>query len=243
MTENINGYIYTENYKPNKYYITDNPVSQTEQQEPKLCCNQAKFALNRCKGISAPMKKNYYSDTRQYLRARCNLYEQKSFNFTNGLIDEQTNQQIYYGNCQPSSNNNEKGLTLNLLQLLVQLNISQSIPANVFTFAEALAYINTLSNPQKQYGNNIYVWYMNDPYLGVPKQGPAYSVCPQVMYKPLNYKFATNTAISGQQYALYKSMQSIAYDTNQLNFSKYKFGPILKQCNGVCINPHIRGGS
>jgi hypothetical protein len=240
MTANINGYLYVENIKLNKQFITDNPVPQTEQKN--LCCNQEKFALNRCKSRAAPMKKNYYNSTREYLRARCNLYEQKVFNFKTNGIDEQTNLQIYKANCVPSSNNDQSGLTFNLLQILVQLNISPSIPPNVYTFEQALNYINSLPAPNNQYGNNIYFWYMNDPYMGVPAAGPIFHTCPQVMYKPNNIPFAVQGAVSGQSYTQYKNYQTIAYDTNPSNYSKKKFGPLLKQCNGLCLDPHIRGG-
>jgi len=241
MTSTINGYLYTDNYKPNKQYVTNNPIPQLET--PRACCNQAKFAYNRVKSMSAPMKQNYYSGTRQYLHARCNTFEQRSFNFKTGGINTQTNMPNYYANCQPSAGNTtQQDFVFNILQIFVQLNIIAVIPTGIYTFTELEAYISTLPQPNNTYANNIYYWYMNDPYMGLPASGPSPNVCKQVMYKPSNKQFANQGAVYASQFTLYKSFNTIATSKVPTMIGKLKYGTPLTQCVGHCLGWHIRGG-
>lgn len=65
----------------------------SEKPEPNvtnslLCCNQQKKAYNRVLPASTNLKKNYYQTSKMYLYNRCQTFQQRSFNFINGPIDE-----------------------------------------------------------------------------------------------------------------------------------------------------------
>lgn len=242
MTSTINGYLFTNNYKPNKFYITNNPVPQVCSQN--LCCNQEKFALNRVKTIAARMKPNYYSNTKQYLHARCNTFEQKTYNYSAGYKDPYTNTEVYFANCQPNSGNTtEQNIVFNILQIFVQLEIIPSIPREIITMAQLQSYMNTLPSPNNEYALNVYFWYMNDSYVGFPSNGPSINVCKNVIYKPSNKQFSNQGAVPASQYSLYLNYNTISTSKVPTMIGKLKYGTNLTCCNGTCVGCKIKGGS
>ena len=73
------------NYYPNKGYITENPIPETQQ--PSFCCNAQKKALKLVRPASTNLSKRYFTTHQQYMYNRCQTYEQRAFNFYTGSAD------------------------------------------------------------------------------------------------------------------------------------------------------------
>lgn len=68
-------------------------ASLTETPEPNvtnpiLCCNQQRKAIRRVLPASTNLKKNYFQTQYMYLYNRCQTFQQREFNFIRGPIDE-----------------------------------------------------------------------------------------------------------------------------------------------------------
>lgn len=75
--------------------LTEKP--QPNVTNPLLCCSQQRKAKRRVIYASTNLKKNYYTTTEQYLYNRCQTFDQRSFNFENGIINpEQYNVVLQY---------------------------------------------------------------------------------------------------------------------------------------------------
>lgn len=66
--------------------LTEKPQPNVEN--PLLCCNQQRKAIQRVLPSSTNIKKNYYQTNYMYLYNRCQTFQQREFNFINGPIDE-----------------------------------------------------------------------------------------------------------------------------------------------------------
>jgi len=77
-----------------------NDLSKDERMDGLLtdCC-QEKKALNRVRGSSTNLSKNYYQTAQQYRYARCNTIQQKGYQYSNGGNGE------YVSNCTTAACN------------------------------------------------------------------------------------------------------------------------------------------
>ena len=91
LCNNFGGVAVVSNYKPIND-LTNSP--QPNVMNPNLCCNQQRKAKRRAIYASTNLKKNYYTDTYQYLYNRCQTYDQRVFNFVKGLPTVQDYQAI-----------------------------------------------------------------------------------------------------------------------------------------------------
>lgn len=66
---------------------------ETPESKITNVCNQEKKALNRARGSSTNLSKNYYQSSQQYRYARCNTIQQKGYNYSNNGNGE------YVSNC------------------------------------------------------------------------------------------------------------------------------------------------
>ena len=66
--------------------LTEKP--QANVTNPLLCCNQQRKARQRVLPTNTLVKKNYYQTQYMYLYNRCQTFEQRQFNFVNGVIDQ-----------------------------------------------------------------------------------------------------------------------------------------------------------
>jgi hypothetical protein len=101
------GYITTNNLDPNKEISSGGkgisnykPVSSLTDKPNSidingaLCCNAEKNALRLNRSGSHKIKKTYYQTSNAYLYNRCQTYQQRIFNFVNGVIDKDLHQLI-----------------------------------------------------------------------------------------------------------------------------------------------------
>ena len=82
--------------------LTEKP--QPNVTNPLLCCNQQRKAIQRVLPASTNVKKNYFQTTYMYLYNRCQTFEQREFNFINGINDPQT----YYNTISENPNVNNQ---------------------------------------------------------------------------------------------------------------------------------------
>ena len=86
--------------------LTEKPEPETQSRE--YCCNQERNALRRARSSNTKLKKNYYTNTANYLYNRCQTFEQKQFNYLStgngatkpGAPLSQNN--TYNANCNPN---------------------------------------------------------------------------------------------------------------------------------------------
>lgn len=219
-------------YYPNTTYLTENPESNT--QNNVLCCNAEKKALRRVLPASTNIKKNYYTTHTQYMRNRCQTYEQKAFNFqtnTTNSVNVKPGSPLslyntYFANCQPNGEiyeATEIALINKLLSILYNNGISQDeidafIAENNYTFENLFNYLNSLPEPEKSLAINIFVDFMNNPYYGVPFAGPSNPVgCKLTVYKPSNPQFAKQGAVSSSTRMLKLNVDTIQTNAASLN--------------------------
>ena len=74
----VQGVCFTADYKP-KVSLSETP--QIISTSGPGCCNAEKNALLMSLPPSTLVKKNYYPTHKQYLKSRCQTYDQKAFNF------------------------------------------------------------------------------------------------------------------------------------------------------------------
>jgi hypothetical protein len=243
-------------YYPNTTYLTENPESTTQNQV--LCCNAEKKAILRVRPASTNLKQNYYTTLQQYRQNRCQTFEQRAFNFQtpNQII---TSPEIiaakpgsplsllntYFANCQPNGEiyqATEEALIGKMLAImynnsilsLSQVNEFQSL--NITTIEGFYNWLNTLPEPNKDLALIVFTDFINNPYYGVPLSGPSNPVgCKLVIYKPNNYQYATQGAVSSSTRMLKLNVDTI--ETNAARFNKRSSA--LKNKAPGCNNPPI----
>jgi hypothetical protein len=224
-------------YYPNPTYLTDNPEPNVVN--PVLCCNQEYKAKRRAIYASTNLKPNYYTTTKQYLQNRCKTFEQKSFNFLStkwlhnnpiskpGSPSSLTN--VYLANCQPNAEiyyATETALINQMLGIMLKQNIitieeeTQFNSSNINTIDGFFNWINTLPEPQRQQAINVFEVFINNPYSGMPLSGPSNPAgCQLVVYKPNNYQYANQGAVSSSTRILKLDVDTIS--TNSASLQNY----------------------
>lgn len=223
------------NLKPNKAYLTNNPEPNVES--PTLCCNQEAFAQKRVIYATTNLAKNYYTTHRQYMQNRCKTYDQRAFNFI--IPTDAANPaakpggplalaNTYLANCQCNAENaeaTEYALSTKLVGALFDyglINATQSAAfysAAVFTLAGVFNFIQTLPEPAQSSSQKVFNVFVTNPYWGVPYTGPTNpKACNTVVYKPNNYKYAKQGAVSSSTRMLKLNVDTIT--TNAASFKK-----------------------
>lgn len=243
-----NGVGFVSSYYPNTTYLTDNPEPVVET--PVLCCNQEYKAKRRAIYASTNLKKNYYTTHKQYLQNRCKTFEQKSFNFqspapnsistNNSFITEAAVRNAkpgsplallntYFANCFPNGEiyeATENALVSKIMSILLETGIITHEEYNAFnqtgntTLDEVFVYINSLPEVNKVPAVNAFIAFINNPYWGVPFEGPSNPVgCKLVVYKPNNYQYAQQGAVDCSTRNLKLNVDTIS--TNAASIQNY----------------------
>ena len=223
-------------YYPNNRYLTDNPEPNT--QTPKFCCNEASKARKRVIYASTNLKKNYYTTTKQYLQNRCKTFEQKAFNFQQYNKFEDLSQttkpggplstlNTYAANCFPNAeiyDTTELALVNRLLtsllnhDILTQQQVDAFKSTNEFTFEVLFNYLNGLPSETAKAATAEYTLFINNPYWGVPLAGPSNPAgCKLTVYKPNNYQFAKQGAVSSSTRLLKLNVDTISTNAASLH--------------------------
>lgn len=256
-----NGVGIVSSYQPNNTYMTENPNEDTTNRV--LCCNEEKKAKRRVIYANTNLKKNYYTTTKQYLQNRCQTYDQRVFNFKTkyddlikaGILDSSllvTEKAIreakpgsplavlntYFANCFPNGEiyqTTEVALISKLLctlldnGLITQAEYVEAV--KLITFNSLFDYIVSLNNIAAL---NMMTAFINNPYWGVPLSGPSNPTgCKLVVYKPNNFQYATQGAVSSSTRMLKLNVTTIT-----TNAARTKSAALLKNkaphCNPVC---------
>jgi hypothetical protein len=251
--------------------LTDSP--QPCVVNKKFCCNEERNARKMVIYANTNLKPNYYNSHYQYLQNRCKTYQQKSFNFTSPLekayaIETNNEKRLnakpgsplalsntYIANCFPnidelvySENNiiNNVYLILQRQNLLSETDMNRYNNSNVNKIYLMNQYISTIENEQnREIAFKIYFNYINNPYIGVPINGPSNSRgCKLVVYKPSNPQFAKEGGVSSGTQLLKLTTDTInnnLYSINKLSgsarTSKFGYTPfIYKNKYTTCNN-------
>jgi hypothetical protein len=147
---------------------------------------------------------------------RCKTYEQRAFNFVRPAVplsdpnakpgDPASEYNTYVANCQPNGEiytASEAALVAQILLILQTDGIIASDDAakliyrQITTFKALVTFIQTLPEPNKNSAIIVYDSFVLNPYTGVPITGPSNPLgCKLVVYKPNNYQFAQQGAVS-----------------------------------------------
>jgi hypothetical protein len=201
-------------YKPNNHNLLDNPEPNTTNRG--WCCNQEQKAKQRVMYASTNIKKNYYTNTKQYLQNRCKTFDQKAFNFVSTVAPNNgkpgsplalTN--TYLANCQ-ISNQLYDGSVTDLINKMLEVILNERILSleevdtfnntniNYITIKDFFNWIQSLPDEQKRQSVLVvFETFMNNPYIGMPLSGPTNPAgCQITVYKPNNYQYAKQGAVS-----------------------------------------------
>lgn len=231
------------NHQPNITNLIQTPEPVNEN--VRLCCNEERFAKQRVIYASTNLKKNYYTTTKEYLRNRCKTYDQKAFNFlayktnpypitadgNNGPVPGSplSMSNTYLANCQINNQlyeNSEVAFIYKVLSIMVNKNIITQNEAtdveqsNIITIARFFDWIQALPENQRVEAMSNFTDLINNPYWGMPPSGPNNPIgCQLTVYKPNNYQFAKQGAVSSSTRLLKLNVDTIS--TNAASIQNY----------------------
>ena len=244
---NCQGICVSANLYPNIPYLTENP--EPVSTSPGFCCNPEKKARRRVLPASTKLKQNYYTTHIQYMENRCKTYEQRAFNFVRPAIplsdadakpgSPAAEYNTYVANCQPNGEiyaASEAALVAQILLILQNDGIIASSDAakliykQITTFKLLVNFIQNLPEPNKTSAIIVYDSFVLNPYTGVPLTGPSNPQgCKLVVYKPNNYQFAQQGAVSSSTLNLKLNVTTI-----EKNLAHLPKSNILKNKAPVC---------
>lgn len=249
-------------YYPNNTYITENPNKDTTN--PLLCCNEEYKARRRVLYANTNLSKKYYTTTKQYLQNRCKTYDQKAFNFLANR-DAQTGIpysldegryaakpgsplatfHTYLANCQPNAqifDAAENSLIAQMYGVMVSRGLlteeQQAAYAllPIYTIREYFDWLISLPEPTQAEGLAIFRLYINRSPLTGPSNPNG---CQLAVYKPNNYQFAQQGAVSSSTRLLKLNVNTIS--TNAASIQNYNnMGAQLVTANELYVgnNPN-----
>jgi hypothetical protein len=146
----------------------------------------------------------------------------------------------YLANCQPNAqiyDATENALISQMIAVMVSQHIITQLEENSFyslninSIQGFFTWINGLPESQKPGALNVFETFINNPYSGMPLSGPSNpSGCQLVVYKPNNYQFANQGAVSSSTRMLKLNVDTIS--TNAASIQNYNnTGPQLVTAN------------
>ena len=216
--------------------LTEKPQSNT--MNATLCCNAQKKAKKRVLPASTILKKNYYTTHSQYLYNRCQTFEQKSFNFYSGPIlsegkpgGPESYSNSYVANCNPNVLVND-ATTIAIINRVAYILKEESIMTeeeyNAFKTASITTlktFVAFLQNEVVNSGQSVALLYKvlenSQELVSNSSNG-----CKIVVYKPNNYQYAQQGAVSNGSRLLRLNVNTInknlADIKNPINNIMYK---------------------
>lgn len=236
-------------YYPNNTYVEENPIPQT--QNPVWCCNEEYKALRRVIYANSYLKQNYFPTHSEYLKNRCQTYDQKVFNFAQplqasraaalaeaGITPAQIQQakpgsplalfNTYVANCYPNADvfdATENALIAKFLDILLkkgfitQEQIAQyTTTTEKYNFDTLVQYIGDFTESERLRALEELQIFINNPYWGVPFAGVSNpNGCKLTVYKPNNYQFAKQGAVSSSTRMLKLNVDTISTNAASIN--------------------------
>lgn len=135
----------------------------------------------------------------------------------------------YLANCQPNAQiydateyamiNQMLTLMLNL-KIITQVEVNNFYTLNINSIKGFFNWINKLPPSQQPAALNVFETFINNPYSGMPLSGPSNPAgCQLVVYKPNNYQFAKQGAVSSSTRMLKLNVDTIS--TNAASLKNY----------------------
>jgi hypothetical protein len=205
--------IYANTFLPTNYYTT-----------------HSQYLKNRCK--------TYEQKAFNFLAYKTNItngiYQNNPYYFASsnkgpkpGSPESLAN--TYLANCQPNAqifNATENALIGQMLALMVNLQIITQAEVNTFetlginSIQGFFVWINGLPENQKPQALKVFTDFINNPYWGMPPNGPSNpSGCQLVVYNPNNYQYAKQGAVSSSTRMLKLNVDTIS--TNAASIQNY----------------------
>jgi len=146
----------------------------------------------------------------------------------------------YLANCQPNAelyDATENAIVSQMLSIMVNKNIFTTSQAteinklNIVTIKDFFNYLNSLTGSTKTLALEVFVNYLNNPYWGMPLSGPTNpNACKLTVYKPNNYQYAKQGAVSSSTRLLKLNVDTIS--TNAASLQNYNnTGQLLVNAN------------
>jgi hypothetical protein len=147
---------------------------------------------------------------------------------------------MYLANCQLNAQlyeGSENAFIYQIIGILLNENIITKIESNEFSktginsIQGLFDWIQTLPESQRKSANVVFEVFINNPYWGMPPSGPSNPTgCQLTVYKPNNYQFAKQGAVSSSTRMLKLNVDTIS--TNASSFQNYNnTGPQLVTAN------------
>ena len=146
----------------------------------------------------------------------------------------------YLANCQPNSeifDATENAIIIQMLSIMENKGILTSAQVaefqllNINTIQGFFNYINGFTGSTRTLALEVFVNYINNPYWGMPLSGPSNpNGCKLVVYKPNNYQYAKQGAVSSSTRLLKLNVDTIS--TNAASINNYNnYGQFLVNAN------------
>jgi hypothetical protein len=199
--------------------LTEKPQPNTEN--ATLCCNAQKKARKRVLPASTILKKNYYTTHSQYMYNRCQTFEQRAFNFYSGPQTQtpESSPYEYTANCSPNviindavviSIINRVAFVLKEENIITQEEYDAFLTAQIVTMEAFIAFLtNDVANSSEALASLYKV--LNNNYLngGNDMLSNSTNGCKKVIYKPNNYQYAQQGAVTGSARVLRLNVNTI----------------------------------
>lgn len=115
--------------------------------------------------------------------------------------------------------------------ILTQTNVDEFNSTGINSIQGFFNWIQELPEPQREQANVVFKVFINNPYWGMPPSGPTNPTgCQLTVYKPNNYQFAKQGAVSSSTRNLKLNVDTIS--TNAASINNYNnTGPLLVNAN------------
>lgn len=257
------------NYYPNNTYLTNNPEMKTTTY-PLCCNEEKKARKRVLPASTLLKKNYYttlqqYRENRcqTYNQRIFNFQTIPQALNDQALNDQVLNEPIYtdlnvkpgsplsllntyVANCYTNSEIYEAteinlvGRLMTILKsILTPMEITDFYNNYTITLESLFKFLNTLKETKKR-ALDIFVEFMNNPYYGVPLEGPSNPRgCKLVVYKPNNYQYAQQGAVSSSTRTLKLDVTTIQTNAYRLNKMTSNNFPFSKQKVPKCNTPYM----
>lgn len=207
--------------------LTEKP--QPNSENAILCCNAQKKARKRVLPASTILKKNYYTTHNQYLYNRCQTFEQREFNFYSGaslapasLVKPGAPESALYeytANCSPNVVIND-AVTISVItrvafvlkeeNIITQEEYDAFNASQIVTMDAFIAFLtNDVANSQESLALLYKVLKIDGLDGGNDMLSNSSNGCKKVIYKPNNYQYAQQGAVTNSARMLRLNVNTI----------------------------------